>query len=97
MLQNPWINFTAELKDTMLMMKLMNGKARGNENFQRKPGIGINNVRQRLELLYKNKYDLQIIEDDEVFVVDLQVELTRIKNKEKDDMSAQPEQTEAYA
>ena len=82
MLQNPWINFTAELKDTMLMMKLMNGKARGNENFQRKPGIGINNVRQRLELLYKNKYDLQIIEDDEVFVVDLKVKLIRIKNRD---------------
>ena len=64
MLENPWINLTVELKDTTLVMKLMNGKARSNENVENKPGIGISNVRQRLELLYKDKYDLQIREDE---------------------------------
>jgi len=96
MLQNPWINLTVELKNTTLVMKLMNGKAPQNGTFQNKSGIGINNVSQRLNLLYKDKHDLQIREDEEVFVVDLQVELTRIKNKEKDDTLTQPEQTEVY-
>ncbi len=86
-LQNPWINLAVELNDTTLVMKLMNAKAPGNENFQRKPGIGINNVRQRLELLYKDKYDLHITEGDEVFVVDLKVKLIRIKNRELVDPS----------
>ena len=76
-LQNPWINLTVEVKDTTLTMKLMNGKAPVKENEQNKAGIGISNVRQRLELLYKNKYDLQIREDEEIFVVDLKVELIR--------------------
>ena len=74
-LQNPWINLTIELKDATLVMKLMNGKAAMNMNVSGKPGIGIRNVRQRLELLYKDKYDLQIREDEEVFVVDLRVKL----------------------
>jgi LytS/YehU family sensor histidine kinase len=61
-------------------MKLMNGKAPVEENEQNKAGIGISNVRQRLELLYKNKYDLQIREDEEIFVVDLKVELIRTES-----------------
>jgi LytS/YehU family sensor histidine kinase len=83
MLQNPWINLTVELKDTTLVMKLMNGKTPLNGNIQEKQGIGINNVSQRLNLLYKDKYDLQIREDEEVFVVDLKVELIKIKTKNR--------------
>ena len=93
MLENPWINLTVELKDTMLVMKLMNGKTSLNGNVQEKQGIGINNVSQRLNLLYKDKFDLQIQEDEEVFVVDLKVELIKIKNMEPDD-AAVPRQTE---
>jgi len=82
MLENPWVNLTIELKDTTLIMKLMNGKVPVQGNDQYKTGIGIGNVRQRLELLYKDKHDLQIREDEEVFVVDLRIELIRIENTE---------------
>lgn len=95
MLQNPWINLTVELKDTTLVMKLMNGKVTLNENGQNK-GIGINNVRQRLDLLYRDKYDLQIREDEEVFVVDLRVELIRMKNAELTNTVAVPKPEIVY-
>ena len=95
MLQNPWINLTVEVKDTTLTMKLMNGKVPVKENVQN-TGIGISNVRQRLELLYKNKYDLQIREDEEMFVVDLKVELIRTDSlKEKEAASILKEITYA--
>jgi len=81
MLQNPWVNLTAEMKNTTLAMKLMNGKATVSDNDQGKSGIGISNVKQRLDLLYKDKYDLQVREDDEVFIVDLWIELIRIADK----------------
>lgn len=97
MLENPWINLTVELKDTTLLMKLMNGKARVSENGHSKTGIGISNVRRRLELLYKEKFDLQIREDEEVFVVDLHVELTKFKNKEQVNILVQTESAIAYA
>ena len=77
MLQNPWINLTLELKDDTLIMKLMNGRAPTPVTSSGQDGLGINNVRQRLDLLYKNKHELQISENDEVFVVDLSVELAR--------------------
>ena len=93
MLQNPWINLSIELKETTLVMKLMNGKTSLNGNIQNIQGIGINNVSQRLNLLYKDKYDLLIREDEEVFVVDLKVKLIKIKNMEPDD-AAVPRQTE---
>jgi sensor histidine kinase YesM len=79
MLQDPWINLTVEVKDTTLIMKLMNGKTKSKGKSENRTGIGINNVRQRLELLYKGKYDLQIREEEEVYVVDLEVELIRMK------------------
>lgn len=82
-LENPWINLAIEIKDTTLIMKLMNGKAPAYENEKNRPGIGINNVTKRLKLLYQNKYDLHIREDEAVFVVDLKVELIRMKKKEQ--------------
>jgi LytS/YehU family sensor histidine kinase len=78
MLQNPWINLTIEVKETTLVMKLMNGKAESNDRNSSKPGIGISNVRQRLDLLYKNKHELQIREEEDVFIVDLKVQLVRL-------------------
>ena len=81
-LQNPWINLTVEVEDTTLIMKLMNGKATAPEDGHNKTGIGISNVRQRLELLYKDKFDLQIREDEEMFVVDLKMNLTRMESVE---------------
>jgi len=78
MLENPWISLTIELKTTTLVMKLMNGKANVNGVVPKKPGIGISNVRQRLELLYKDKHSLQISEDEEVFIVDLKIELVKM-------------------
>ena len=92
MLQNPWINLTVEVKHTTLTMKLMNGKASVKENGQNKTGIGISNVRQRLELLYKNKYDLEIREDEEIFVVDLNLELTRIDYVKEKEVASLPKE-----
>ena len=82
MLQNPWINLTIEVKETTLVMKLMNGKAESTGSTPPKPGIGIGNVRQRLELLYKNKHELQIRDEESVFIVDLKVELVRMQEPE---------------
>jgi len=95
-LQNPWVNLTAEMKNTTLVMKLMNGKAIVSDNDQDKSGIGISNVKQRLDLLYKDKYDLQITEDDEVFIVDLWIELIRVADKVQRATIIQAKSTIAY-
>lgn len=78
-LQNPWINLTVDLNGTTLVMKLMNGKPNVAEKVSEKSGIGIANVRQRLLLLYKGKHDLQIREEEDVFIVDLQIALVKME------------------
>jgi LytS/YehU family sensor histidine kinase len=95
-LQNPWVNLTAEMKNTTLAMKLMNGKATLSDNDQGNSGIGISNVKQRLDLLYKGKYDLQITEDDEVFIVDLWIELTKVADIVQAETITQVHSTIAY-
>ena len=96
-LQNPWINLKVELKDTMLELKLMNRKFALKQIDVSKNGIGIRNVRQRLELLYSGKYNLQIKEDEEVFVVDLNVELIRMNDQETMNIATHPKAEITYA
>ncbi|MEJ7675199.1 MAG: histidine kinase [Chitinophagaceae bacterium] len=96
MLENPWINLTIELKNITLVMKIMNGKASSKQNVDDQSGIGISNVRQRLDFLYKEQYDLQIREDEEVFVVDLRVELIKLENKQQADALAETRSEVAY-
>jgi len=79
-LNNPWVNLKMELQGTSLFMKLMNGKKTSNDPNDCRKGTGIENVKRRLDLLYKDRYNLQINEDEEVFVVNLSIELTRISS-----------------
>ena len=74
----------------------MNGKANLSENVEGKSGLGISNVKLRLDLLYKDKYDLQITEDDEVFIVDLRIELIRAEEKVQAETIIQAQSTIAY-
>ncbi|MBO9658631.1 MAG: histidine kinase [Chitinophagaceae bacterium] len=73
MIDRPWISISVELSDNILSMKLVNGI--DNSVDQTEPGIGIANVRKRLELLYAQKHNLQISTDEEMFFVNLKIEL----------------------
>lgn len=75
MIENPWINIKSELNKNLFSIKLMNGKKEIDirDNFRK--GTGIENVQRRLELLYPNKYNLEVREELDVFIVDLNLEL----------------------
>jgi hypothetical protein len=75
--EDPWINLTIEIKNTTLSMKLLNGTIAN--GFAPHTGKGLTDVQQRLELLYKDRYDLHTRDDDEVFIVDLKVELVKLE------------------
>lgn len=78
MLEQPWLNLQVHLKDDTMEVRLMNGKAKekkSTNNF----GIGIQNVRKRLDLLYPEKHVLKIMDEEEVFVVQLTLQLERIQ------------------
>lgn len=73
MIERPWISISVELSDNILSMKLVNGIDKSVD--QTEPGIGIANVRKRLELLYAQKHNLQISTDEEMYFVNLKIEL----------------------
>ncbi|HXR82232.1 MAG TPA: histidine kinase, partial [Saprospiraceae bacterium] len=77
-IEHPWINLSIELDDLTLKMKLMNGKKTKDGAALGREGKGIQNVSSRLNLLYQDKHQLEIKEDDEVFIVNLQIVLDRM-------------------
>ena len=85
-IEHPWINLSIELDHLTLKMLLTNGKKRKDGREPARQGKGIENVSSRLDLLYKHKHKLEIKEDDEVFIVNLQIDLDR-----KNTVPAQPE------
>lgn len=83
MLEQPWLNLQVTLENNSMYVKLMNGKASevAKNNYK---GIGILNVRKRLELLYPGKHELSITDEEEVFIVNLRVVLDRMPLTKKE-------------
>lgn len=49
----------------------------GNKHKDKAEGLGLQNIRQRLALLYPKKHDLQIIEDENLYQVHLSLKITQ--------------------
>ena len=72
-LERPWMSVDIAVKDHLLQCKIVNSK---NEFVPfHENGVGINNVKKRLEFLYPGKYDLKLADEGEFFVVSLLLEL----------------------
>lgn len=83
MLEQPWLSMQVTLKEDVMEMRLMNGKPKEPNNQLSSFGIGIHNVRKRLELLYPGKHVLKIMNEEEVFVVNLSLHLERLNTTRK--------------
>ena len=81
MYERPWLNLDVTLNDDSMTVKLLNGKPGNSKRPKNQHGIGISNVRKRLELLYPGKYELFIQEQDEMFIVNLKLQLEKRKVK----------------
>ncbi len=80
-LEQPWIHLQVSIKNNQLHMKLLNGKINNAATISNVAGIGIKNVQQRLSLLYPGKHELTITCEEEVFIVNLKLELEQQKEK----------------
>jgi len=79
MLEQPWINLQVDIQGKQLRMKLLNGKIKESGMILQSNGIGIKNIQERLALLYPGNHELTITNEEEVFIVNLKVELQFIK------------------
>lgn len=78
-LENPWLSLQIGIDGTVMTMKLLNGKSPAPQNRGQRQGIGISNVRKRLELVYPWKHKLNVTNDPDVFIINLTLELEKRK------------------
>jgi two-component system LytT family sensor kinase len=77
MVEDPHINITLNVDEVTgwLDFKVMNSVAPQQHTKDKDSGIGLANVRRRLELLYKQDHQLEILQNDKVFIADLKIKL----------------------
>lgn len=63
------IEITIEEKEITLLV--INNTMNRKDKISRESGVGLSNIKQRLELLYKNRYELKISENEKSFMVKL--------------------------
>lgn len=73
MTEHPWISLNISIIGDTLSMKLINGKPEMTKIIA--PGIGIENVRKRIELLYPDQHKLIINDEKEMYIVNLDLKL----------------------
>jgi two-component system, LytTR family, sensor histidine kinase AlgZ len=73
-IEKSWLSVDISVKQNTLLCKIANSKneyVAYNNN-----GIGINNVKKRLELIYPEKHELKISDEGDFFVVSMLINLT---------------------
>jgi two-component system LytT family sensor kinase len=73
MLQHPWIKLEITTVDNQLFLKLSNSKPTLVHTTKQNKGIGLLNVKKRLQLLYPGKHQLDISETEDMFTVNMQI------------------------
>lgn len=72
-IEKPWLGVDISVHNESLLMKIANSK---NEYGPAKePGIGIENVKKRLQLIYPGKHELKINDEGNFFVVTLMIQM----------------------
>jgi len=77
MLDQPWVSLQISLQGKQMQLKLLNGKTNEAQKKEHPSGIGIQNVQKRLNLLYPGKHELAITNEEDVFIVNLKMELEK--------------------
>lgn len=78
MTEHPWISVSVTMKADMLSMKVINGKPETVKSTT--PGIGIENVRKRLQLIYPHQHTLAITNEREIYIINLDLKLAKNGN-----------------
>lgn len=75
MLDQAWIHLDLKIQKDSIQFKLVNSRASPAGKNTSQGGIGLQNVRKRLELLYPAQHELVITEEEDLFIVNLKIQL----------------------
>jgi hypothetical protein len=73
MLQHPWIKLEVTTVKDQLFFKLSNSKPSLFHAKKQNKGIGLINVKKRLQLLYPGKHQLDVSDTEDMFIVNMQI------------------------
>lgn len=77
-----WISLTISMENSVMDFKLINSiEPQTSEEHTQPGGMGLLNVKKRLELLYKDKHGLETKRLEEVFVIDLKITLEEFEKQ----------------
>ncbi|MCP4459777.1 MAG: sensor histidine kinase [Cytophagales bacterium] len=77
-LDQSWVNIELSFVNEELILKVENSKSTNSnqdDQFKYKEGIGLKNVRRRLELIYPEKHSIKIMDSEESFLVNLKIQV----------------------
>ena len=75
MLTHPWINLDILIQNDILLFNLSNSKPAVSPDNTAAKGLGLSNVKKRLEILYPGNHSLNISEDIMSYNVELKIPL----------------------
>jgi LytS/YehU family sensor histidine kinase len=78
-----WINIDCSIYKNDFVFKIENARSVNPTGNGTAGGIGLNNVRRRLELIYGQDHSLQIIDGHDTFLVVLKIKLSRMNSTEE--------------
>jgi len=77
-LETVWVSLDLHVENDRLVFKVENSKSPEEENLKissYRSGIGLKNVKRRLDLIYTDNYDLKIFDEKDTFLVVLKLKL----------------------
>jgi sensor histidine kinase YesM len=75
-----WISLNISMKDAVMYFKLVNS-IESDEEVNKPGGMGLQNVLKRLGLLYKSRHRIEAKKHEDVFVVNLEIELEELEEQ----------------
>lgn len=79
--EGAWINIDLAITGDQLKFKVANAKPEVQPADERLDKIGLENVRKRLNFLYPERYRFEIWDEEGVFIAELGLNLSSVKNK----------------
>jgi two-component system, LytTR family, sensor kinase len=73
--KQPYINISIQMKDNVLILNVANSIPAVKKETSNGEGIGLNNIRRRLELIYPDQHELSFAESEDKFEVMLKLNL----------------------
>jgi LytS/YehU family sensor histidine kinase len=82
MLENPWVRLAITIDGQNFRFSLSNSRPDESKNLQLNGHIGLNNVKNRLKLLYPGAHELKIFDSSTSYVVFMAIRLEETNSRE---------------